>query len=94
MANIRRVQMDAAEPSVSGYHCAAFTLDSNSHSVEKDGRSIHLADMEYRILTLFIRYPNTFFTANELYREDLGEGKKAWGMSALCRCISITSAVR
>ena len=54
MANIRRVQMDAAEPSVSGYHCAAFTLDSNSHCVEKDGRS----------------------------------------MSALCRCISITSAVR
>ena len=44
MANIRRVQMDAAEPSVSGYHCAAFTLDSNSHCVEKDGRSIHLAE--------------------------------------------------
>ena len=91
MANIRRVQMDAAEPSVSGYHCAAFTLDSNSHCVEMDGRSIHLADMEYRILTLFIRHPNTFFTANELYRKIWG---KAWGMSALCRCISITSAVR
>ena len=59
MANIRRVQMDAAEPSVSGYHCAAFTLD-----------------MEYRILTLFIRYPNTFFTANELYR-------KIWGKESL-----------
>ena len=92
MANIRRVQMDAAEPSVSGYHCAAFTLDSNSHCVEKDGRSIHLADMEYRILTLFIRHPNTFFTANELYRKIWG--RRAWGMSALCRCISITSAVR
>ncbi len=24
MANIRRVQMDAAEPNVNGYHCAAF----------------------------------------------------------------------
>ena len=71
-----RVQMDAAEPSVSGYHCAAFTLDSNSHCVEKDGRSIHLADMEYRILTLFIRHPNTFFTANELYR-------KIWGKESL-----------
>lgn len=76
MANIRRVQMDAAEPSVSGYHCAAFTLDSNSHCVEKDGRSHHLADMEYRILTLFIRHPNTFFTANELYR-------KIWGKESL-----------
>lgn len=68
--------MDAAEPSVSGYHCAAFTLDSNSHCVEKDGRSIHLADMEYRILTLFVRYPNTFFTANELYQ-------KIWGKESL-----------
>jgi DNA-binding response OmpR family regulator len=47
MANIRRVQMDGAEPSVNGYHCSAFTLDANSHSVEKDGRSVHLADMEY-----------------------------------------------
>ena len=76
MANIRRVQMDAAEPSVSGYHCAAFTLDSNSHCVEKDGRSIHLADMEYRILSLFVRNPNTFFTANELYQ-------KIWGKDSL-----------
>lgn len=76
MANIRRVQMDGAEPSVNGYHCAAFTLDANSHSVEKDGRSVHLADMEYRILTLFIRYPNTFFTANELYQ-------KIWGKESL-----------
>ena len=90
MANIRRVQMDAAEPSVSGYHCAAFTLDSNSHCVEKDGRSIHLADMEYRILTLFIptpSLPQTSFTGRS-------GGRRAWGMSALCRCISITSAVR
>ena len=46
------------------------------HCVEKDGRSIHLADMEYRILTLFIRHPNTFFTANELYR-------KIWGKESL-----------
>ena len=72
----RRVQMDAAEPSVNGYHCAAFTLDSNSHCVEKDGRSIHLADMEFRILSLFVRYPNTFFTANELYQ-------KIWGKESL-----------
>lgn len=32
--------------------------------------------MEYRILTLFIRHPNTFFTANELYR-------KIWGKESL-----------
>ena len=50
--------------------------DSNSHCVEKDGRSIHLADMEFRILSLFVRYPNTFFTANELYQ-------KIWGKDSL-----------
>ena len=44
--------------------------------MEKDGRSVHLADMEYRILTLFVRYPNTFFTANELYQ-------KIWGKESL-----------
>ena len=65
-----------AEPSVNGYHCAAFTLDSNSHCVEKDGQSIHLADMEFRILSLFVRYPNNFFTANELYQ-------KIWGKDSL-----------
>ena len=48
MANIRRVQMDAAEPSANGYHCAAFSLDANSHCVQKGAASIHLADMEYR----------------------------------------------
>ena len=31
MANIRRVQMDGAEPSVNGYHCAAFTPVSYTH---------------------------------------------------------------
>ena len=76
MANIRRVQMDAAEPNVNGYHCAAFTRDANRHSVEHDGQSLHLAEREYRILSLFVRYPNTFFTANELYQ-------KIWGKDSL-----------
>lgn len=76
MANIRRVQMDAAEPSLKGYHCAAFTLDSDSHSVVRGDRAIHLADMEYRILSLFVRCPNTFFSANELYR-------RIWGRESL-----------
>ncbi len=76
MANIRRVQMDAAEPSLGGYHCAGFTLDSDSHTVQVRGQVIHLADMEYRILTLFVRFPNTFFTASELYR-------RIWGKDSL-----------
>lgn len=76
MANIRRVQMDSAEPSFSGYRCAAFALDSDSHNVLLEGRTAHLADMEYRILTLFIRHPGAYFTANELYR-------KIWGKESL-----------
>ena len=38
--------------------------------------NVHLADMEYRILSLFVRNPNTFFTANELYQ-------KIWGKDSL-----------
>lgn len=76
MANVRRVQMDAAEPSLNGYRCAAFALDSDSHSIRVGDRTVHLADMEYRILSLFVRFPNTFFTANELYR-------RIWGRDSL-----------
>ena len=77
--------MDLCQRLRSWHHCPiiftsclddTFTLDSNSHCVEKDGRSIHLADMEFRILSLFVRYPNTFFTANELYQ-------KIWGKESL-----------
>ena len=73
MANIRRVQMDGAEPSVNGYHCAAFTLDANSHSVEKDGRSVHLADMEYRIPLRPL--PEHLLHSQRALPEDMGQGK-------------------
>ena len=76
MANVRRVKMDAAEPRLSGYQCPAFRLDADSRSVECSCGSVHLADMEYRILSLFVRNPNTFFTANELYQ-------KIWGKDSL-----------
>lgn len=76
LANVRRVKMDASEPQTEGYRCAAFTLNADSHCVERAGESIHLADMEYRILTLFVRFPDTFFTANELYQ-------RIWGKDSL-----------
>ena len=76
LANVRRVKMDAAEPRVDGYRCPAFTLDADSHCVQRGSESIHLADMEYRILTLLIRNPNIFFTANALYQ-------KIWGKDSL-----------
>ena len=76
LANVRRVQMDAAEPSLRSYTCPAFRLDADNRSVHCRGEDIHLADMEYRILSLFVRNPNTFFTANELYQ-------KIWGKDSL-----------
>ena len=76
LSNVRRVQMDAAEPSLRGYTCPAFRLDADNRSVHCQGEDIHLADMEYRILSLFVRNPNTFFTANELYQ-------KIWGKDSL-----------
>lgn len=76
MANLRRVQMDMAEPTLNTYQCEAFTLDPASHNVIRDGSRIHLADMEYRILAFFIQHPNTYFTANEIYQ-------KIWGKESL-----------
>ncbi len=76
MANVRRVQMDAAEPQLNAYHCDAFRLDTDSHTVLCGTETVHLADMEYRILSLFVRNPKVFFTANELYQ-------KIWGKESL-----------
>ena len=85
LANVRRVQMDAAEPSLRGYTCPAFRLDADNRSVHCRGEDIHLADMEYRILSLFVRNPNTFFTANELYQ-------KIWCTCAMCGARAMCSA--
>ena len=61
LANVRRVQMDAAEPSLRGYTCPAFRLDADNRSVHVPGRGIHLADMEYRILSLSCATPHLFY---------------------------------
>lgn len=76
MANVRRVQMDAVEPPLSVFRCEGFRLDPDNRNVVRDGESVHLADMEYRILSLFVRNPGSFFTANELYQ-------KIWGKESL-----------
>ena len=38
LANVRRVQMDAAEPSLRSYTCPAFRLDADNRSVHCPGR--------------------------------------------------------
>lgn len=40
LANVRRVQMDAAEPSLRGYTCPAFRLDADNRSVHCQGEDI------------------------------------------------------
>ena len=92
MANIRRVQMDGAEPSVNGYHCAAFTLDANSHSVEKDGRSVHLP------IWNIASSPSSSATRTPSSRPTSSTrrygARKASAMCGRCRYISTTSAAR
>ena len=75
MANIRRVQMDAAEPSANGYHCAAFSLDANSHSSKKGAASIHLADMEYRIARSVCPASQYFFYRKSAVCQEMAQGQ-------------------
>ena len=81
MANIRRVQMDAAEPSVNGYHCAAFTLDSNSHCVESSASCRFLSG------TRTISSQPTSCTRRS-------GARTASAMCARCRCTSTICAAR
>ncbi len=92
LANVRRVQMDAAEPSLRGYTCPAFRLDADNRSVHCRGEDIHLADMEYRILSLFVRNPNTFLRPMSSTRRS--GARTALAMCAPCRCTSTTCAAR
>lgn len=89
MANIRRVQMDAAEPSANGYHCAAFSLDANSHCVQKGAASIHLAIGSSICLS---GIPILFLP--QISCMPRYGARTAWGMCARCRSISTISGAR
>ena len=60
LANVRRVQMDAAEPSLRGHTCPAFRLDADNRSVHCQGEDIHLADMETASLACLCATPTPF----------------------------------
>ena len=71
-ANLRRAN---AAPQLVGQNtlvCAGFTLNANTHMVERDGDTYPLASIEYQLLCFLMQHPNQYFTAAELY-------KKIWG---------------
>lgn len=92
MANVRRVKMDSAEPSLQGYRCAAFTLDADSHNVILEGGSAHLADMEYRILLFSSATPGPSSPPTSCIKRS--GARTAWGMCAPSRSISTTCGGR
>ncbi|MCR5417880.1 MAG: response regulator transcription factor [Lachnospiraceae bacterium] len=49
------------------------TLDTESCLLEKDGRSIELTSVEYKLMELFMTYPGKVFTKQQLYEYGWGE---------------------
>ena len=64
------------DPAIRGTGKYRIMKDSKGNKPPKGIVPLSVADMEFRILSLFVRYPNTFFTANELYQ-------KIWGKESL-----------
>jgi len=71
-ANLRRVMMEKSGDAKNQIECRGFTLDASGHFIQKDGQRIRLMDMEFLVLSFFMRHPNQIFSAGELY-------KKVWG---------------
>ncbi len=44
------------------------SMDTEAKTVTRDGESIHLTPIEYRILELLMRNPNRVFSADDIYR--------------------------
>ena len=71
-ANLRRAGKRPVEKA-GRFEFPAFSLDTQRHMVIKDGKTIKLSDIEYRILSFFIQNPGRFFTAEEIYNAVWGK---------------------
>ena len=91
LANVRRVQMDAAEPSLRGYTCPAFRLDADNRSVHCRGEDIwpiwNTASSACSCAT-----PTPFLRPMSSTRRS--GARTALAMCAPCRCTSTTCAAR
>ena len=70
-ANIRRgaVPAPAEEKAESIIHIKDLTIDTDRHSVFREGKEIDLTEREYNIIHLMAREPGKVFTREELMRE-------------------------
>ena len=70
-ANIRRgaVPAPAEEKPDSIIHIKDLTIDTDRHSVYRDGKEIDLTEREYNIIHLMAREPGKVFTREELMRQ-------------------------
>ena len=70
-ANIRRVAVPAPaeEKTDSVIHIKDLTIDTDRHSVFRDGKEIDLTEREYNIIHLMAAEPGKVFTREELMRE-------------------------
>lgn len=72
-ANLRRTRLEAEKPEQGGFSCQAFSLDTQNHIIEKDGKKIQLVAMESKLLAFFMQNPKQYFTAAELYKTIWGK---------------------
>ncbi len=71
-ANLRRAKQAPRLIGQNTLVCDGFTLNANTHMVEREGGTFPLASIEYQLLCFLMQHPNQYFTAAELY-------KNVWG---------------
>lgn len=79
-ANLRRVRMEAQRKPERCMTLGPFALDETTSQALLDGEILHLSQMEYRLLSWFMRHPGRYATAEEIYqalwgRESTGDAR-------------------
>lgn len=79
-ANLRRVRMEAQRQKESRVALGPFALDDDASRALRSGQPLNLSQMEYRLLSWFLRNPGRYATAEEIYhalwgRESQGDAR-------------------
>ena len=93
-SNLRRVhafdadgRSDATSSGALQLHVRNLMLDTESCQLYRDGQSIELTPIEYRIMTLLMEHPGRVFTKQQIYECGWGEEYIAYDNSVMV-CIS------
>lgn len=92
LANVRRVQMDAAEPSLRGYTCPAFRLDADNRRCTAEARTSIWLIWNTASSACSCAIPTPFLRPMSSTRRS--GARTVWAMCAPCRCTSTTCAAR